>query len=182
MGGLLAMALGIIIPTALRGVILNDIGPEIGESDLANILLFIGRDHPQDNWDSAILVLKTMFPGITFRTNSEWRSAAEGTFREGSDGKLHIDWDPNIILPLTQRMPSTELWKLFRSLRSIPVLAFRGERSNILSMDTFVRMAEQHKNLEAITIAGAGHTPSLGEPEARSAILKFLRRHVMENE
>ena len=117
-----------------------------------------------------------MLPGLKLRTDEEWLSAAEGTFREGEDGKLHIDWDPRIVEVMRQRTPSDELWPLFNSLRPFPVLAFRGEISEILSAETLRKMSAAHPNLTAVTIAGAGHTPSLSEPEAQSAIKAFLEK------
>ena len=57
MGGLLATGIGAVAPSTLRGVILNDIGPEIGHSGVGRILDYIGRDHPQKDWDGAITAL-----------------------------------------------------------------------------------------------------------------------------
>jgi pimeloyl-ACP methyl ester carboxylesterase len=58
----------------------------------------------------------------------------------------------------------------------LPVLGFRGELSEILSAETFERMAAALPEFTAITIAGAGHTPSLSEPIARAAIDAFLEK------
>ena len=176
MGGLLATAFGAISPSALRGVILNDIGPEVSKCGVDRIMDYIGRDHPQDDWDSAIAVLKDMLPGLNLRSEKEWRDAAEGTFQEGNDNKLHIDWDPKIVEPMRKGVTSSELWSLFNSLKNIPILAFRGERSTVLSPDTFDLMAQSHPKFCAVTIAETGHTPSLCEPEALAAIDEFLRK------
>jgi pimeloyl-ACP methyl ester carboxylesterase len=176
MGGLLATAFGAMAPSALRGVILNDIGPKVGNASLEKIVSYIGQDNPQNNWPDAIATLREMLPGLNFQTDEEWCSAAEGTFREGQDGKLHIDWDPRIVEPMRQRASNEELWQLFRSLKKIPVLGFRGELSEILSAKTFERMAATLPEFLAVTIAGVGHTPSLKEPEARAAIDAFLER------
>jgi pimeloyl-ACP methyl ester carboxylesterase len=176
MGGLLATAFGALAPSTLRGVILNDIGPEIGNAGLGKIISYLGQDNSQDSWQDAIAMLQEMLPGLNLRSDEEWRSAAEGTFREEKDGKLHIDWDPRIIEPMRQRASNEELWQLFRSLKMIPVLGFRGELSEVLSAETFERMAATLPKFQAVTIAGAGHTPSLGEPEARVAIDVFLER------
>lgn len=176
MGGLLATAFGAMAPTFLRGAILNDIGPEIGDAGVSKIMDYIGQDHPQDNWCSAITALKEMLPGLNLGSEKEWRKAAEGTFQKRDDGKLHIDWDPKIVESLRVRAASSELWRLFNSLKSIPILAFRGENSTILSSDTFSRMAQVHPKFSAVTITGTGHTPSLGEPEAHTAIQEFLRK------
>tara|TARA_Y100001968_G_scaffold295767_1_gene303445 strand:+ start:126 stop:251 length:126 start_codon:yes stop_codon:yes gene_type:complete len=37
-------------------------------------------------------------------------------------------------------------------------------------------MAASHRNFVAVTIAETGHTPSLGEPEARAAIDQYLQK------
>ena len=176
MGGLLAAGFGAMAPSTLRGVILNDIGPEIGNAGLGKVMSYLGQDNPQDNWEDAIATLREMLPGLNFRSSEEWRSAAEGTFRTGKDGKLHIDWDPRIIEPMRQRASNEELWQLFRSLKQIPVLGFRGETSEILSTETFGRMASALPRFTAVTITGAGHTPSLGEAEALTAIDDFLEK------
>ena len=56
MGGLLAAAFGALAPSSLRGVILNDIGPEIGNSGLGKIMSYLGQDNPQDSWEDAIAI------------------------------------------------------------------------------------------------------------------------------
>lgn len=175
MGGLIAMAFGVVTPSALHGVILNDIGPEIGNAGVDKTFDYIGRDNPQDNWNDATDTVQAMLPSLNLKSRDAWRAIAEGTFREMSDGKLHIDWDPKIIEPLRERTDSAELWRLFRALKSTPVLAFRGELSEILSAETFQDMSAQHSGLTAVTIAGVGHTPTLGEVEALSAIDTFLQ-------
>ena len=174
MGGILAMAFGAVAPSALQGAILNDIGPEVGASALETVLTYIGRDNPQASWEEAEATLRRMMPGLNLRTPDDWRAATEGTFREGADGKLHIDWDPKIVRSMNHRERQMDLWPLFRSLRRKPVLAFRGEVSKILEPATFEEMREQHPQMTAVTIPGAGHTPSLNEPEARVAIDAFL--------
>ena len=67
-----------------------------------------------------------------------------------------------------------DLWTLYHALRQVPVLALRGETSDVLSADTFERMGEGMPNLTRVTVAGVGHVPSMEEPEARQAIDTFL--------
>ena len=54
LGGLLAMAMGAAMPTVLAGVVLNDVGPEIGGTGLARIIDYIGTDRPHPDWASAV--------------------------------------------------------------------------------------------------------------------------------
>ncbi|MEC7204403.1 MAG: alpha/beta hydrolase [Pseudomonadota bacterium] len=175
MGGILAIALSALIPSAVRGIVLNDIGPDIGGAGLGRVLRYLGKDNPQSDWETATAALKEMLPGLSFRTAEEWRAVTEGTFREGEDGVLHIDWDPLIVEPMRTRADSAELWTLFQAIRAKPALAFRGENSDILSEATMSKMTARHTRLTAVTVAGAGHTPSLLEDEATSAIDTFLR-------
>ena len=67
-------------------------------------------------------------------------------------------------------------WPAYRALRHFPVLAIRGGLSDILSLETFGRMALEKPDLVSITLAGVGHAPLLDEPESLSAIDDFLDR------
>ncbi len=175
LGGVLAMALGALLPTALAGVVLNDVGPEIATGGLARILKYVGTDRPQPDWDSAVRHIKSMFPALGLTSDEDWRRAAEGTYRAGGDGLLHFDWDPAIVKPLVRTRGAVRpLWPLFRSLARIPVLAVRGALSDVLTSATFERMAEEKPDLRRASVPGVGHTPSLEEPAARAALAAFL--------
>ncbi len=93
---------------------------------------------------------------------------------EGDDGALHFDWGVRIVEPLRQNRELPDLWSLFRSLRQVPVLAIRGGISDVLTADTFDRMAVAHPRLERLCLDGVGHVPSLFEPESTTALDTFL--------
>lgn len=176
MGGLLACAMGAAMPGALAGVVLNDVGPNIGGEGFGRIMEYLSKDNPQPDWDSAVRTFKAMLPNLSLRTEDDWRAAAEATWREGEDGQLHYDWDLHIIDPLVKKRALPDLWALYRSLRHVPVLAIRGGASDVLLPETFAQMAEEHPGLEQVTIEGVGHVPTLTEPEAAEAIDRFLAR------
>ena len=75
---------------------------------------------------------------------------------------------------MADKAPAPDLWPYYRALRHIPALAIRGENSDILTTDTFDRMAVEKPDLRRLTVAGKGHTPTLGEPESLAAIDDFL--------
>jgi pimeloyl-ACP methyl ester carboxylesterase len=56
----------------------------------------------------------------------------------------------------------------------LPVLAIRGELSDVLSPATFDRMALEKPDLRRVTVARRGHPPLLDEPECVAAIDAFL--------
>lgn len=176
MGGLLACAMGAAMPGALAGVVLNDVGPDIGGEGFGRIMDYLSKDNPQPDWDSAVRAFKAMLPRLGLRTEADWRAAAEATWYEGEDGLLHYDWDLHIIDPLAKNHPLPDLWALYRSLRHVPVLAVRGGASDVLLPETFEKMATEHPGLERLTIEGVGHVPSLTEPESTDAIDRFLAR------
>ena len=179
LGGLLGMAMGAAMPTALAGVVLNDIGPEIETEGLSHIVEYIRTDRPQDNWDDAVATIRKMLPNLSFQDDGIWLKMAQNTFREGADGKLRFDWDVNIVKPILEPAASTppDLWALFRSLRRVPLLALRGAASDILSRDCFGRMQAERPDMKAAEIPGCGHVPTLSEPESREALDGFLALH-----
>ncbi|MBY0430988.1 MAG: alpha/beta hydrolase [Rhodospirillales bacterium] len=177
MGGILSMALTVMMPTLLAGAVLNDVGPELAGPGLDRILDTIGHDHPQPDWETAVRYLRRTFPILTLKTDERWMTMARNTYRQGADGLLHFDWDVTLAHNLTRgRLRIPDLWPLFRALRGIPVLALRGSRSDVLSVETFDRMAEEKPDLLRVTVPGCGHCPVLDEPEVLEMLDVFLAR------
>jgi len=177
MGGLLGMALATALPTALAGLVMNDIGPEIEGNGRSRIFGYIGVDRPEPDWTHAVRHLREMFPTLSLRTDEEWLSFARGTYREGDDGQLHFDWDVNLARPLQRGFDDKiDLWALWRALRPLPTLAIRGGLSDILSEATLARMKAEKPDLGHFTIANVGHTPTLNEPPLREVLDDFLNR------
>lgn len=176
LGGLLGMAIGAAFPTVLAGLVVNDIGPDVALGGQSRILAYVGEDRPQPDWPSAIGHLKETFTTLSLESAEDWDRFARGTFREGPDGKLHFDWDLDIVRPIvTPPEPLPDLWALWRAIRRIPVLAIRGGASDILTGETLARMQAEKPDLMHVTLPGVGHCPSLNEPPVRKAIDDFLR-------
>ena len=175
LGGLLAMGLAAAAPTLLAGVILNDIGPDVDPKGLARILRYIGENKPQADWDAATGHVKTLYDHLNLESEADWRRYADATFHEGEDGLLHYDWDVALAKPLLRnRGQDIDLWRLYGALKRIPVLAIRGGRSDILTEQTFARMAHFKPDLIQLTVPEAGHTPPLDHGPAADAIGGFL--------
>ena len=176
LGGLLSMGLSVLRPTLVAGVVLNDIGPDVGSPGLGRILRYVGVDHPQPDWVSAVRFLKELTPNLAPKASDTWwRRHAEATYRKGADGLLHFDWDLAIARPLDHQRNAADLWTMFRGLRTIPALAFRGGLSDVLTAEVFNRMALEKPDLLCVTVPDKGHTPSLDEPQATEALDAFLR-------
>lgn len=174
LGGGLAMGLSLLMPGALAGVVLNDIGPVVSGGGLARILDYVGRDRPQPDWASATAHLRTMFPQLPLRSEERWLRFARNTFRPGDDGLLHFDWDVRLAENLKRNRQPVDLWPLYNGLRGIPALAIRGGLSDLLSAETFAAMRQAKPDLRQVVVPGCGHTPALDEPEALEALAAFL--------
>lgn len=170
LGGGLAMALSVLMPAALAGVVLNDIGPVVSGGGLARILDYIGRDRPQPDWTSAVAHLRTMFPNLPLRGEERWLRFARNTFRPGADGLLHFDWDVRLVENLRRNRQPVDLWPLYNGLRDIPTLAIRGGLSDLLSAETFAAMHTAKPDLRQVVVPDCGHTPVLDEPEVLAAV------------
>ena len=176
LGGLLAVLLPSMLPGVVSGTILNDIGPEIDPIGAERIRGYVGRLPPVRSWEEAVAQLKTVFgtawPGVSEPT---WHRLARRSFREDERGIPRLDVDPKVGDAM-RAAPSTapDLWPVFRSLGSLPVLAIRGALSDILSTSTFARMQREKPDLAALSVPNRGHVPLLDEPECLAAIDAFL--------
>ena len=105
-----------------------------------------------------------------------WAEAARAWFNE-ANGLPAPGWDPNIakaISPMDGPVP--ELWPQFAALARVPVLAIRGQNSDVLTAGTLEAMRARHPRLEALTVPGQGHAPFLGDAQTTAAIAAFLER------
>lgn len=176
LGGLLGMALGLARPSSLAGLVLNDVGPELHRDGIDRIVERVGTDHPQKTWADAAVFLRANFGFLNRENDNEWLKLAHRTFATGRDGLLHYDYDLKIANALrADNGPLPDLWQVFKGLTDVPVLAIRGGDSDVLSEQTFARMAREKPDLMRATVPNVGHAPLLDEGPAVEAIDALLR-------
>lgn len=178
MGGLLAMMLAVGSRDRVAGVVLNDIGPEADPAGIERIKGYAGRLPPPKDWSDAIAQTQTMFGDAWPNLSAErWSRLTRRGYREDESGVLKVDADPMIGEMLRAAPAATaNLWPFWNALRGIPMLAIRGERSDILSAATFAKMKAENPELEQLEVAQRGHAPLLDEPECVETIDAFLAR------
>jgi pimeloyl-ACP methyl ester carboxylesterase len=178
LGGLLAMLIGAARPATVAGIVLNDIGPEIDPRGGGRIASYVGRNPPVRNWDEAAAQARATY-GVALPDlpESAWPMLARRAFVE-VDGVPQLDMDPMIGEAVRNAAagPRLDLWSVYAGLAGIPMLAFRGVLSDVLSAETFARMVREHPQLVAVEVPGRGHPPLLDEPECIAAIDGFLSR------
>lgn len=176
-GGLLAMLMAVLRPSAIAAAILNDIGPVIEREGLTRITAYVGRIPVPADWGEATRVVYEMhrrhFPAVP---PEEWEAQARAWFND-DNGLPALGYDPKIAKAFaTVDGPIPELWPQFGALAPMPVLAIRGENSDILSARTLEEMRTRHPRLDAFTVRGQGHAPLLRDDPTISAIQAFLHR------
>ena len=177
MGGFLSMGLGAVVPAAIAGVVLNDVGPKIEAAATAAIVDYVGTDRPVADWPAAVAAIKERFTGFEAWDDETFEDTARATYREGDDGRLHFNWDVNLVQPIRRSSGvRQDLWAMFRSLHHVPVLAIRGGNSELLTDAGLQAMLDDHPDITGVTVPGVGHAPRLHEPEAARAISAFLEK------
>jgi pimeloyl-ACP methyl ester carboxylesterase len=178
-GGIITMALSAARPSLLRGAVLNDIGPVLEIQGLARIQGYVGKlPAPRDLAEGAALVRDIWGGQFPAFTDADWLAMARGTWRE-ADGALTLNYDPNLAKTLEAvdlEKPLPQFWPLFEGLKHVPVLALRGQHSDLFSADTLAAMARMHPNFEAVTVPGQGHAPSLAGGDVIGTIKRFVAR------
>ncbi len=182
---LLGTSLGGLVSTVLTkqhgervlGVILNDIGPEVGSAGLERIKTYIGRVPPVRSWDEAVAQAREIYghalPGVS---DEKWMRLVKRGYREDERGVPQLDMDPAI--GDAARKVGAELddpWVLFSGLDDKPLLVIQGELSDILTDDIVLRMRARKPDLQHVKVANRGHPPLLDEPECVAAIDSFIR-------
>ncbi len=178
-GGLIAMLMGSARPTAIRGVVLNDVGPQIEAEGLLRIAGYLTHSPKPESWSHATTIVKQINEAaFTNLTDSEWEAFARRLFRD-DDGKPASDYDPKLAELLSRNLTASrghvpQMWPQFKSLACFPLLAIRGENSDILTRETLDAMSTAAPAMRTLTVRDRGHTPFLTEPGVLSQIERIL--------
>ena len=196
LGGMMAMIMADQQASRLRGIVLNDIGPEFPPDAVARILQYVGRTPPVDNWDAAAKQAQQNY-GLAYPGMGDefWPDHIRQAYRENEEGKPVPDIDPAIgdalrrvhkvakllgwlrRLGLKRRIVGVNIdpWDSFRAI-TMPCLLLYGVLSDVLTGAIVNRMQSAKPHLEVVEVPDRGHAPLLDEPLARAAIDAFLGR------
>ncbi|CAN5758949.1 alpha/beta hydrolase [soil metagenome] len=179
LGGIVTMLLAGTARERIVGALLNDVGPEIETAGLSRIRTYVGKSNTWPTWmHAARAVVEAngdVYPDYDIE---DWLAMAKRLYRLNSAGRIVLDYDMKIAEPF--RVPGNEagpdMWRALEQLRQVPTLILRGGRSDVLGAKTAERMVAALDRAELVTVPGVGHTPTLSEPEAASAIDRLLER------
>ena len=173
-GGLVTMFLSLVRPGLLRGALINDIGPVVETDGMGMVSGFAGHDPGFESLEASVPYLRSVMPGMPLRDDAAWLRFADLTYRRGEDGRLHPRWDTRIVRAMEADGAGGAFGDIFRGLRDVPTALVWGEESDILRWSTVAAMVRTHPDLNLIRFPGAGHAPTLTEPEIVPAVDAFL--------
>ncbi|MBA2918380.1 alpha/beta fold hydrolase [Sphingomonas sp. MAH-20] len=177
LGGLVTMLLAATDAQRVKGVVFNDVGPEVEPAGIARIRSYVGRSGNWPTWLHAARSLaanqRHVYPNYGIE---DWLRMAKRLYRLSGNGRIVIDYDPRISEPMRNAIdePAPDLWPLLTPLKDVPALILRGELSDVLSTGTVRRMLAALPRAEAVTVPRVGHAPTLEEAAAAEAIDRLL--------
>ena len=182
LGGIVTMLLAATGHAKLAGAVLNDVGPVIEAAGLDRIKGYVGKTSSWPTWIHAARALgetnAVVYPQYKLE---DWLAMAKRLYRLTRGGRIVPDYDKNIAEPF--HLPGGEvgvdLWPALDAMRDVPTLIVRGALSDVLSDATAVAMKDRLRAADYVTVPGAGHAPTLDEPEAVAAINALLARVVV---
>jgi pimeloyl-ACP methyl ester carboxylesterase len=196
MGGLVGMIMAYQQADRLRGLVLNDLGPEVPPEAVSRILEYVGRTPPAADWNAAATQARDQyglaFPGMP---DDFWPRFIRTFWAENADGRPAPDFDPAVgdamrkayraarmvawlrRLRLVRSLGGVPIdpWDAFRAL-SMPCLLVQGVLSDVLPDELVERMQKAKPGLEVLRVPDRGHAPLLDEPGVAETIGDFLRR------
>jgi pimeloyl-ACP methyl ester carboxylesterase len=175
-GGLHAMTLASLRPERVKALVLNDVGPELETQGLAKISAYIGRLPVLRTLEEAVDHYKGSmgghFPAVP---DEHWRYYVRNSLNETPE-RLRLSYDPQLARMMDNFDPSQplpNLWEQFIGLEG-PILALRGEHSDLLSPEVHARMAASHPRCQTHVVPGQGHAPLLLDAPTLDRIVAFI--------
>lgn len=183
MGGLIGMVMagqpGLPLPTPVRRLVLNDVGPAITWASVLRMQTYVGRYGQYASLDEVAEVLWRVSTGFGPVPADVWREMSSHMTRPTTDGQLTLHYDPAIaqnLHALTPEMAAAgeaALWALYDQIQS-KTLLIRGEDSDLLTPETALAMTQRGPKTQLATWPGCGHAPTLTSAQQIAVVSQFL--------
>ena len=178
LGGICGMVTAATPGNPIGKLVLNDVGPFMPQAALARIRDYLvassasklmQRFPDLDGIERHLRLVHAPFGPLT---DAQWAHLAAHSARRLPDGHFAMHYDPDIAAPLRDHAPvAVDLWGLWDRIK-MPVLAIRGEVSDLLLPETLARM--EASGAQTLIVPDTGHAPALMDPAQIAAIRAFL--------
>jgi pimeloyl-ACP methyl ester carboxylesterase len=174
MGGAIGLALAAgAMQGRIRRLVLNDIGPKLGEAALERIRAYAGNPPQFERVSELEAYFRTVYKPFGWLSDEQWRRLTETSVRRTAEGKVTPHYDPNMVMQFLHHEHDYDQWDAYDAI-DVPTLCLRGESSDLLLADTADEMRQRGPRAEVVTIPGCGHAPALNVPDQFALVERFL--------
>jgi len=174
MGGAVGMRLAAgALKGRIRRLILNDIGPKLGEAAVGRIRSYAGNPAQFDRLSELEQYFRRIYKPYGWLSDEQWRRLTETSARRTAEGKLTPHYDPKMVLQFTHHPQDYDQWDAWDAI-SVPTLCLRGETSDLLLPEVADEMRSRGPKAVVVTIPGRGHAPALNVPDQFALVERFL--------
>jgi pimeloyl-ACP methyl ester carboxylesterase len=174
MGGALGIRLAAgAMKGRIRRLVLNDIGPKLGEAAVERIRSYAGAPPQFERVSELEQYFRTVYKPFGWLSDEQWRRLTETSVRRLPDGKLTPHYDPNMVMQFVHHPLDYDQWEAWDAI-DVPTLCLRGETSDLLLAETAEEMRKRGPRAVVVTIAGCGHAPALNVPDQFALVERFL--------
>ena len=183
MGGLIGMGLagqpGLPLPTPIRRLVLNDVGPSLNWEALQRIGQYLGapvRFASEQQGADALWAISSSFGP---HTPGQWLALSRPMLRPAPEGGFKLHYDPAIAVSFKNLTPQMAkdgeamVWQLYDQIKA-QTLLLRGAVSDLLTPDTAAQMLQRGPHPRMVEFAGIGHAPTLVAADQVAAVTQFL--------
>lgn len=174
MGGLVGMLLAGLAHTPIRSLVLNDVGPEIEAAAISRLAGYVTEMPVFETIDAAEAWMRSACSMWGDMEDAHWRHLATHSLRRDNDAwALH--YDPAIGAAFARACDGEpiRMWDAYEAVRC-PTLAIRGAQSDVLSRETFARMAQCGPHARAAEVPDVGHAPMFMQDAQIALVREFL--------
>ncbi|KQT07633.1 alpha/beta fold hydrolase [Ramlibacter sp. Leaf400] len=185
MGGLIGMGIAgspkLPLPTPIRRLVLNDVGPAVQWAAIQRISGYLGQTGRFEDLQQAADAMWKISTSFGPHTPQQWLALSEAMVKPLDGGGLTLHYDPAISVPvkaMTEAQAAESeaaLWTLYDAITARTLIT-RGAQSDLLSRETALRMMQRGPRAELMEFEGVGHAPTFVAPEQVEAAVSFLLR------
>lgn len=157
----------------IRRLVLNDIGPKLGESAVERIRSYAGNPPQFERVSELEKYFRTVYQPYGWLSDEQWRRLTETSTRRTAEGKVTPHYDPNMVMQFLHHENDYDQWDAYDAI-DVPTLCLRGETSDLLLAETAEAMRKRGPRAVVVTIAGCGHAPALNVPDQFALVERFL--------
>ena len=175
MGGAIGLhAAAGVLRGRIRRLVLNDIGPALAAPAVARIRRYAGSPAAFATVLELEQYFRTVYQPYGALTDAQWRRLTETSLRRLPDGRVTPHYDPAMVRQFEAHPSDYDQWPAWDALQ-IPVLALRGQHSDLLLPEVAEAMRQRGPRAVVVTVPDCGHAPALNTPEQCMLVERFFR-------